>query len=103
MLYYHQKAFLPEMAKYHKCLVEYVIGDVDKEVTKPGNYVEWHLVLCAHDEMTSQANDDIKSSWVLEGKHVLKKKGIGCGLHQSDIICSTFGWLRNQVKVWDKL
>ncbi|TFK32290.1 hypothetical protein BDQ12DRAFT_617331, partial [Crucibulum laeve] len=34
-----------------------------------------------------------KSFWVLEGEHTLKKKGVGHGMHQSDIICSTYGWL----------
>ncbi|KAF9497594.1 hypothetical protein BDN71DRAFT_1541197 [Pleurotus eryngii] len=43
--------------------------------------------------MTAQANDEKKRSWVLEGEQPLKKKGVGCGLHQSDVICSTFGWL----------
>ena len=51
------------------------------------------LVLLPHDEMTTQANDGPKSSWVYKGEHVLKKKGVGQGQHQSDVICSTVGWL----------
>ncbi|KAN0128344.1 hypothetical protein V8E53_013849 [Lactarius tabidus] len=51
------------------------------------------LVLLAHDEMTAQSNNDAKMSWVLDGEQPLKKKGIGRGLHQSDVICSTKGWL----------
>ena len=35
------------------------------------------------------------SQWVWQGEQPLKKKGIGCGLHQSDMICSTFGWLKD--------
>ncbi|KAK0431882.1 uncharacterized protein EV420DRAFT_1285416 [Desarmillaria tabescens] len=31
--------------------------------------------------------------WILEGEQPLRKKGVGRGLHQSDVICSTFGWL----------
>ncbi|KIM76587.1 hypothetical protein PILCRDRAFT_91517 [Piloderma croceum F 1598] len=40
-----------------------------------------------------QANDGLKAGWVLEGEQPLKKKGPGRGLHQSDVICSTVGWL----------
>ena len=43
--------------------------------------------------MVSQANDAIQAEWVLDGNHRPRKKGVGRGLHQSDIICSTFGWL----------
>ncbi|RDX40287.1 hypothetical protein OH76DRAFT_1459549 [Lentinus brumalis] len=31
--------------------------------------------------------------WLLNGESPLKKKGAGRGLHQSDFICSTVGWL----------
>ncbi|TBU56316.1 hypothetical protein BD310DRAFT_823845, partial [Dichomitus squalens] len=31
--------------------------------------------------------------WLLNGESPLKKKGPGRGLHQSDFICSTVGWL----------
>ncbi|TBU27119.1 hypothetical protein BD311DRAFT_846130, partial [Dichomitus squalens] len=31
--------------------------------------------------------------WLLNGESLLKKKGPGRGLHQSDFICSTVGWL----------
>ena len=75
--------------------MEYCIGNLDVESVKPANYVEHRLVLCAHDEMTCQANDGMKKSWVLDGEHALKKKGVGRGLHQSDVICSTVGWLEN--------
>ena len=51
------------------------------------------MVLIAHDEMTAQANNGKGKSWVLEGEHPLKKKGVGQGIHQSDVICSTVGWL----------
>jgi hypothetical protein len=91
---YRQTEFLPAMAAHRRRLVEYVVGDVGREVYKISNYVERKLVLCAHDEMTCQANDGKPKSWVLEGEHALKKKGVGRGMHQSDVICSTFGWLK---------
>jgi hypothetical protein len=92
---YRQDVFLPEMAEHRKRLVEYVVGDVEKELlTTPANWVERRLVLVAHDEMTAQANNADAKSWVLDGEHALKKKGVGRGMHQSDVICSTVGWLK---------
>lgn len=73
---YRQEVFLPAMAEYRKYLVEYVVGDVDTELQKPPlNFVERRLVLVAHDESTSQANDGRQKGWVLDGEHPLKKKG----------------------------
>ncbi|KAJ7065551.1 hypothetical protein C8F01DRAFT_982828 [Mycena amicta] len=43
--------------------------------------------------MTAQCNDGPKKSWVLEGEQPLRKKGVGRGLHRSDIICSTVGYV----------
>jgi hypothetical protein len=76
------------MKEYRMWLVEYTVGDLDKEVQKPTNYVdsECQLVLCAHDGK--------KKSWVMDNEHVLKKKGMGCGMHHSEVICSTMGWLK---------
>ncbi|KAF8130404.1 hypothetical protein K438DRAFT_1999438 [Mycena galopus ATCC 62051] len=89
---YRQKEFLPQMAIHARRLVQYVVGDVEKELVKtPENYVERRLVLCAQDEMTVQSNDDPGKSWVLNNEHKLRKKGRGRGIHRSDIICSTFG------------
>jgi hypothetical protein len=80
------------MVEYCAQLVEYKVGDVVTEVSKEAtNCVLCQLVLCAQDEMTSQTNDGQPESWVLEGEHALKKKGVGQGMHQSDFICSTFG------------
>lgn len=88
-----QNRFLPAMAGHRYRIVEYVVGNVDVEVTKdyPGLCVLRRLVLCPHDEMTAQCNDGPTKSWVLEGKQPLRKKGVGRGLHRSDVICSTFG------------
>ncbi|KAJ4492735.1 hypothetical protein C8J55DRAFT_418198 [Lentinula edodes] len=41
------------------------------------------------------ANDGLKWSWVFKGEHAIRKKGVGRGIHQSDVICSTFGWLKD--------
>ena len=83
------------MAQYQRQLVEHSIDNVDVESVKPTNYIERRLVLCAHDEMTCQANNGMRKSWVLDGGHALKKKGVSRGLHQSDVICLTVGWLEN--------
>ncbi|KAJ7586722.1 hypothetical protein C8J56DRAFT_1085285 [Mycena floridula] len=89
---YRQEVFIPAMDEYPKRMVEYTAGDVMKEVEKDYGG-QRKLVLVAHDEMTAQANDGKPKSWVLEGEHALKKKGVGRGIHQSDVICSTFGHL----------
>lgn len=72
--------------------MEYVVGDVGKELLKtPDNYVETRIMLCSHDEMIAQANDDAGRGWLREQR--LRKKGVGRGVHQSDVICPTIGWL----------
>jgi hypothetical protein len=45
--------------------------------------------------MTAQANDSWVKSRVFEDQHSLQKKGAGQGIHQSDVICSTVGWLKD--------
>jgi hypothetical protein len=92
---YRQNGFLPKMKALEPRLVKYVVGDVEKEqYVPPQNYVKRRLVLCAHDEMTAQAHDGKEKSWVLEDQHMLRKKGVGRGIHKSDVICSTIGWLK---------
>ena len=93
---YCQKVFLPAMAEHQRWLVEYSPENVEKLADKvTSNYVERILVLMAHDKSTTQANDSQGKTWVLNGKHAVKKKGLGRGLHQSNCICSTIGWLKN--------
>lgn len=92
---YRQNDFLPKMKEYESRLVKYVVGDVTKDAAMQLAYVERKLVLVAHDEMTAQANDGKTMSWVWQGEQPLKKKGAGRGLHQSDVICSTVGWLKD--------
>lgn len=82
------------MQEYSKWLVFFEVGNVGKEgelLNLPQDLTK--LVLLAHDEMTAQSNDGEKMSWILDGEQPLKKKGVGRGLHQSDVICSTKGWL----------
>jgi hypothetical protein len=78
-------------------LIQFIIGDVDKEDLSipPENYVKQRLVLCVHDEMTAQAHNSPVKSWVFEDQHSLRKKGARCGIHQSDIICLTVGWVKD--------
>ena len=92
---YHQNSFLPAMKKHKAHLVRYKVGNTEEEVVLQLTPEDGRkLVLIAHDEMTAQANDGMAMSWVWQGEQPLKKKGVGCGLHQSDVICSTKGWLQ---------
>jgi hypothetical protein len=94
MVEYHQEHFLPAMKGYEAQLVHYVVGDVDQELIIPDeNYVEHRLVLLTQDVITVQANNITFKMWVLGDQHHLQKKGVGHGLHQSDTLCSTVGWL----------
>ncbi|TFY50693.1 hypothetical protein EVG20_g11382 [Dentipellis fragilis] len=88
-----QTRFIPEMLSRRERIVRYVVGDVTCEVTDSINFAQTRLVLVAHDESTAQANDGQKWSWILDGEQPIKKKGQGRGIHQSDFICSTHGWL----------
>jgi len=98
---YRQDQFLPAMKEIESRLVRYVVGHVHEELVAQGsmpwlhrNFVECRVVLCSQDEMTGQANDAQEKSWVFQDHHPLRKKGVGRGIHQSDIICSTVGWLK---------
>jgi hypothetical protein len=74
----------------------YIVGGIERELHKaPANFVECCLVLCSHDKSTCQTNDGKHASWVMEGEHALKKKSPGHGMHQSDVICLTVGWLKD--------
>ncbi|KIJ38321.1 hypothetical protein M422DRAFT_176689, partial [Sphaerobolus stellatus SS14] len=94
---YQQDSFIPQMKGYECQLVKYKVGEVEVLLNPSPNIlpIETKLVLCAHDEITAQANDGKKASWIWQGEQPLKKKGLGCGLHQSDFICSTIGWLKD--------
>lgn len=94
VLDYRQKHFLPTMQQYRSQMIEYKIDEVETEILKQLKPGERKIVLVAHDESTMQANDGEKAGWVLDGEQPLKKKGPGRGLHQSDVICSTYRWLK---------
>jgi hypothetical protein len=97
---YRQEVFLPEMLAYHARLVRYKVGSPDEEEDiKPANYVERRLVLCPHDESTSQANDSHDKAWTLEDQHQLRKKGAGRGLHTSGVITATVGYLEEATQI----
>ena len=82
------------MKDYRRRLVQFTVNDVEKELdSQQGNFVEKWIVLCAHDEITAQSNDAKAKSWIFEDHHQLRKKGAGHGIHKSDVICSTVGWL----------
>jgi hypothetical protein len=69
---YQQEVVLKTMEIHSDRIVQYVVGSVEKEVEKhPSNFVERRVVLCAHDEMTAQANDSRVKSWVFEDQHSL--------------------------------
>ena len=91
---YCQTEFIPRFKSHEPCLVQHVVGDVEKEsFVRPTNYVDQRLVLAPHDEMVAQANDATAKSWVLGDEHCLRKKGVGRGLHVSGVITSLSGWL----------
>ena len=95
-----KERFIPAMQAIRDCLVQYQVGAVNTAVEPDfqsqmnGVLVRPRLVLVAHDEMVAQAHDGQRWSWLLNGESPIKKKGPGRGLHQSDFICSTVGWLR---------
>lgn len=71
---------------------------MQKEILPPQENLaldQRHLVLCAHDKATFQANDGLRKGWILDGEQPLKKKGVGCRIHRSDVICSMFGHLKD--------
>ena len=95
MVDYWQNVFLPTMAHHCLRLVEYKVGNFNKEVQKslpPGTK---KFVLLAHDESTMQANDGEKAGWGPKEEQPILKKGAGRGEHRSDVICSTYGWLKD--------
>ncbi|KAG1789801.1 uncharacterized protein HD556DRAFT_1433541 [Suillus plorans] len=70
-------------------------------------YMELELFLCIHVKvgrgvslntarrwLWCEANNSSSKSWVFGDEHCLRKKGVGCGVHKSDVICSTTGWLK---------
>ncbi|KAJ3739808.1 hypothetical protein DFH05DRAFT_1537831 [Lentinula detonsa] len=86
-----KQEMVPSEAKKY---LEHIVEDEMPRGLK--NYLEVELFPRIHmkvDEMTAQTNDGPKYSWVYKGEQPLLKKGVGRGLHQSNVICSTVGWL----------
>ena len=71
------------------------MGSPHEEIVKPLPPGVWKLVLVAHDESTCTENDGLKASCVMDGEQPILKKGAGRGSHWSDVICSTYGWMKN--------
>ena len=90
-----QEEFLPAMAEHQKRIVKYKMGKPAKLLEKILPLGVQKLVLVVHDKSNCMANDGPKSLWVPEGEQQIFKKGAGHGSHQSDVICSTYGWLKN--------
>ena len=76
-----QEWFLPAMAEYRERLVEYKMECLTEEVMKSIPIGVRRLVLVAHDESTSTANDGPKASRVQDGEQPILKKGAGQGCH----------------------
>jgi hypothetical protein len=98
-----QRRFLPAMAAVRAQSIHYEPGAVDVESNEGaienwqdypmGTFIRPRYVVCAHDECTTQANDAHKKMWVLDGEQPIRKKGVGRGIHLSEVICSTVGHL----------
>jgi transposase len=89
---YRQDTFIPLFDSYRKRIIEYDQKDPTKEIPKDLGNID-RLVLLPQDEMTTQANDGNKKSWVLDGETPLKKKGVGRGIHCSNVICACHGYI----------
>ncbi|KAG0703278.1 hypothetical protein DFH29DRAFT_874539 [Suillus ampliporus] len=75
---YHQNVFLPAMKEFEHHLIQYTIGDVEKELfVQPHNYVEHCLVPTPHDKIMAQSNDMNDKEWVFDNEFKLQKKGAG--------------------------
>lgn len=57
------------------------------------------LVLCPHNESTSQANDAHDKAWTLEDQHQLRKKGASRGLHTSGVVTATVRYLKEATQI----
>ncbi|KAG1763413.1 hypothetical protein EDD22DRAFT_979392 [Suillus occidentalis] len=56
-------------------------------------YIESELFPRIQLKMTAQSNDMNDKEWVFDNEFKLRKKGVGRGIHRSDVICSTCGHL----------
>ena len=91
---YRQNVFLPLLHSLRPQLVEFETDRLDTEVVKDRGD-KARAVLVFHDESTFTANDGPRKSWVLDKSHRLRKKGAGRGIHRSEFICNTIGWMKD--------
>ena len=99
---YRQDVFIPRLQELCPRFVHYQPDNLkqlaDPVLTAADQTLHYgdsrKLVLVAHDESTNQTNDGPRQSWVYKGEYALENKGLGRGMHQSDVICSTIGWMQ---------
>jgi hypothetical protein len=71
---YWQMVFLPAMEEYQQHLVEFKVGEVETEISKPHNFVERLLVLCSHDKATTQKKmGKGRDGFLMESSHWKRK------------------------------
>lgn len=92
VLQYRKDTFLPLLIKWRPRINEW--ENDQQHVNKPVVAGKSRLVTVFHDESVFHSNDGQRMSWVPNGQHKLRPKGQGRGLHRSDFICSTHGWLK---------
>ncbi|KAJ7346460.1 hypothetical protein DFH08DRAFT_914543 [Mycena albidolilacea] len=81
-----------ELVVYLRKMRKYVQTAVNKEMSCGlKKYLEVELFSC----IGCKANNADKSKWVLKGEMPIRKKGVGHGIHRSDIICSTVGHIND--------
>ncbi|KAG0704004.1 hypothetical protein DFH29DRAFT_802522 [Suillus ampliporus] len=86
----------------HSAASKYLQHMVDEEMPKGlKKYLELELFPRIHMKVARgvslstapQANNNADKTWVCGDEHRLKKKGVGRGIQQSDVICLTVGYL----------
>ncbi|KAJ7652727.1 hypothetical protein DFH06DRAFT_1270261 [Mycena polygramma] len=89
---YVQNAVNKEMPRGLKRYLEVeLFPRIGYKVSRGISLATVHLWLHNHGFEYMEANDANKSKWVLKGEMPIRKKGVGHGIHRSDIICSTCG------------
>ncbi|KJA16237.1 hypothetical protein HYPSUDRAFT_193377 [Hypholoma sublateritium FD-334 SS-4] len=99
---FNQKTMIPAAAE------KYLRHIVDEEMPRGlKHYLEVELfprirekvskgvtIETARKFLHQEANNGQTKSWVPDGEQPLKKKGAGRGIHQSDVVCATVGWVK---------
>lgn len=82
---YRQQIFIPKLKELRPKLPSWT----DDQLLSP----KPTHILVYHDESTFTANDGTKKVWVLDGAYQIRKKGAGRGIHRSDFITASKGWI----------